>query len=229
MSRMHSWLRGRRLLSLIALLSLAVLYSSVLAQWAAGQAAAPPYVVRVEEDWTLTVNQPEGESAAPQVSTQMARSPLAWRFVNFHLNSCDLPQFSSGGLQLQTWFGNTNEAVYTSPNGTIMGTDNELVTWTQYLDNTSGQLVFGISAASSTTWGNFSGMSVTVPSGHTSLDNYSADYSAANSGITYGANRVASLVLVANRMIYSDGTIVTDNTPRVIYSAVLDSTISGGN
>ena len=133
-------------------------------------------VYRVEEDWTLTVNQPNADVASPQVSTQMARAPWASRFCNFHLNSVDVPSFAVGGLQLQAWKDTTNLAVYTSPNSAVMGTNNELVTWTQYLRNDTGQLRFGIGTlqsgvpgSSSQTWGDFSGIEITVPSGSTDL------------------------------------------------------------
>ena len=45
-----------------------------------------PNLIRVEEDWSLSVNQPDANLAAPQMSTQMARAPWASRFCNLHLN-----------------------------------------------------------------------------------------------------------------------------------------------
>jgi hypothetical protein len=191
---------------------------------------------RVEEDWTLTINQPNSDVASPQVSTQMARSPWAGRFCNFHLNSVDVPAFSLGGLQLQAWKGTSNIAVYTNPNSAIMGTDYEMVTWTQYLRNDTGELRFGIgtlqpgvAGASSTTWGNFSGMEITVPGASTNLDTYDPDYSLQNSGVTFGANRVTSMVLTQVRYYYAGvPDPVIDSTPRVVYSAVLDPSLGGG-
>src|SRR5579864_3223273 len=103
-----------------------------------------PSIVRVEEDWSLSVNQPDGSLAAPQVSTQMARNLTTARFCNFHLNSTDLPAFAIGGLQLQSWRGSQNLNVYTGPNGAIMSTPYELVTWTQYMRSANGNLYFGI-------------------------------------------------------------------------------------
>jgi hypothetical protein len=183
-------------------------------------------VVRVEEDWSLTVNQPNARLASPQISTQMARAPWASRFCNFHLNSIDLPAFQLGGLQLQAWSGSTNINVYTSSNTATMSTDNELVTWTQYLRSDGTTLKFGIgtlqscvAGSSSTTWGDFSGMEIAVPGASTILDFYSPDYSVQNSGVTFGANRVDTLTLVQIRYYYSDGSIVTDSNPRLVYSA----------
>src|SRR5579884_908889 len=78
-------------------------------------------LVRVEEDWSLTVNQPDAHVAAPQVSTQMARAPWVPRYCNLHLNSPDLP-FASGGVQIQSWLNNQSLNVGTGPNGAVMAT-----------------------------------------------------------------------------------------------------------
>jgi hypothetical protein len=218
-----------RLLSRAAL-ALAALFA-VPATWTTvGQ--TPPVgatLIRVEEDWSLAINQPDSNLAAPQVSTQMARAPGTSRFCNLHLNSTDLPTFAVGGLQIQAWQDSTNLAVYTSPNSSIMATDSELVTWTQYMRVDSGTLYFGIGTAqpntpgaSSTTWGDFSGMEIPVAGAWPDLSSYDPSYSQQNSGVTFGANRVESMVLVQVRYYYDDGSVQTDSTPRVVYSSASD-------
>lgn len=194
--------------------------------WADGNYGNSGSVVRVEEDWCLLVNAPDTYRSSPQVSTQMARAPYASRFCNFHVNSCDVPVFQQGGLQLQVWQGTTNQ-VATSIHNEIMSSANELVTWTQYLRAGSNSLYFGISAASSTTWGDFSGQEVAVPGHSAYLDDYTSDYSVNNSGVTYGANRVTCMVLTSVRTYYQNGDVQTDSTPKVIYSTLLDPTLGG--
>src|SRR6516162_8477395 len=83
--RRTSWKSRKGLLFALALLSVVLVF--------AGRTAAdlPPYVIRIEEDWSLVVNQPNSTLASPQISTQMIRTPSASRFCNFHLNSVDLP------------------------------------------------------------------------------------------------------------------------------------------
>jgi hypothetical protein len=194
--------------------------------WADGNSVLGVSVVRVEEDWSLLVSSPEAGRSSPQVSTQMARAPYASRFCNFHLNSCDVPTFRQGGLQLQVWQGAVNQAA--SSNGSsVMNTANELVSWTQYLRVDGNSLKFGISAASSTTWGDFSGQEILVSSHSTNLAEYSSDYSVNNSGVTYGANRVTSMVLTCVRTCYSNGSMQSDSTPKVIYSTLLDPALGG--
>jgi len=209
--------RSRRLLTL-ALVGALALFVAPLSRTTA-DIHLP--VVKVEEHWTLLINDPDPDISSPQISTQMARSPWAPRFCNFHLNSCDVPSFAQGGLQLQVWRDSTNLAVVTSSNRATMTTSNELVEWTQYLKLTGASLTFGISSASSQTWGDFSGVQVQIPGGSLLLDEYSADYSQQNSGVTFGANRVSSLVLVWSKVTYADGSYTLDSTPRVVFSAPL--------
>ncbi len=215
-------------MALVLILALDV-FRAARSAWAHGfSGGGGVSVVRVEEDWSLLVNQPDSSKASPQVSTQMARSTYTSRFCNLHINSCDIPSFRLGGVQLQSWQGSTNQAAL-SIQSAVMNSANELVTWTQYLRNDSGPLMFGISVASSTTWGDFSGQEIAVSGHSTYLGDYSSDYSVNNSGVTYGANRVTSMVLTAVRIYYSDGSVQTDSTPRVIYSTLLDPALSGGN
>src|SRR5207302_376368 len=133
----------------------------------------------------------------------------------------DVPCFIQGGLQLEAWDGNTNLAVKTSTNTQTMGSENELVQWTQYLqrDSDGHRLRFGISAAASQTWGNFTGAEFTVYGADAFLNNYSPDYSVQNSGITFGFNLVQSMAMSQNRRYYSDGSVVTDFTPRIVFSS----------
>ena len=222
MTHPHRYAVRLRLACIAALALAALLAGPATRTTVVGQTPAPgATLIRVEEDWSLAVNQVDSNLAAPQVSTQMARAPWAPRFCNLHLNSTDLPAFAVGGLQVQAWNGTTNIAGYTSPNSAIMATDNEMVTWTQYLRVSNGQLYFGISAASSQTWGDFSGMEINVPGSKPDLSNYDPTYSQQNSGVMFGPNRVDSFTLVQVRYYYDDGTVQTDLTPRLVYSANL--------
>ena len=176
-------------------------------------------VVRIEEDWELIVGDPAIDRAAPQVSTQMARSTSASRFCNFHLNSLDIPNYKQGGLQLQVWHGQDSIGVTNGVSSDVLNTSGERLTWTQYLSRDSGVLKFGISAAASQTWGDFSGLEVTVRGGSAALDNYDATYSKNNSGVTFGANRVNSMTLLGVRKYHADGSLETDDTVRAVYPA----------
>jgi hypothetical protein len=224
---LHRCICRRPLLALGVFLTLALglmfLDGPAGAQYYTGTAS----VIRVEEDWSLMVSQPDPTSAAPQVSTQMARNWTTSRFGNLHLNSTDIPAFALGGLQLETWKGSTNLGYQNSSTSPVMSTNNELITWTQYLaQNSSGGLTFGISAASSQTFGDFSGLSLPISGSSSNLSDYDPTYSQYNSGVTFGANRVTSLTIVQVRMYGSDGSVMTDSTPRVVCTS---SALGGGN
>ena len=208
----------RKLLAPLTLLAVAALWIFSGTQTAAYQ-ASDSAVVRIEEDWELIVAEPTTDRAGPQVSTQMTRSPTAQRFCNFHLNSLDVPSYRQGGLQLQVWRGVDNIGITNSTSSEVLNTPNERITWTQYLDRSNGSLSFGISAGSSQTWGDFSGLSVAVSNSSGGLDNYDPDYSKFNSGVTFGANRVNSMTLLCVRKIHADGSAETDNTVRAVYPA----------
>ena len=239
---MRRWYLSRQVLGASGVVA-ALLGVFALSAAPTADAQTPPgnlpggLIQRIEEDWSVSVNQVDATLAAPQFSTQMARSPWASRFCNLHLNSVDFPSFNLGGVQTQSWQGSTNLAVITSPNAAIMSTPYELVTWTQYLrvDSASNQLMFGIGTlqpntpgSSSTTWGDFSsGMEVAVPGASKNLDNYDPTYSVQNSGITFGSTRVDSMVLVAVRYYDAGGNLLyTDSTARVVFSG---GASGGGN
>jgi len=184
-------------------------------------------VVRVEEDWVLTVNEPDNERAAPQVATQMAPAPDSPYYCIFQINHRELSQFVTGGLQVQIWYGDSNKG-YKSYGSAALATTNETVTWTQRLEkNADGyRLKFSIVAGSSFTWGNLAdaGLSVKcnaidVSPQDISLDNYDPGYSVSNSGITFGANRVYLLQLVQVRKYRKNGSVEVDVTPRTVYQA----------
>ena len=109
-----------------------------------------------------------------------------------------------------------------------MRTNDELVTWTQYLRRDGDKLLFGLASAASDTWGDFSGLEVAAPRGDRNLNDYSPEDSVRQSGVTYGGNRVASFVLLRTRKYFADGTVQSDATPRVVFSAVLDPQLGTG-
>src|SRR5437867_216508 len=86
----------------LALVSLSLLMAMALVLISRSRAdlldALERRLVRVEEDWALSIAMPDSNRAAPQVSTQMLHSYDGARFCNFHVNFCDVPEFAIGGL-----------------------------------------------------------------------------------------------------------------------------------
>jgi hypothetical protein len=177
-----------------------------------------PTVVRVEEDWELVLNEPDGDVGAPQFHTAISPfSGVGWLYAQVTWNYWELPDFQAGGLQLQAWSG--DRSLYeTSFGSTQLSTSSETVTWTQVMRTTGEQITFEVANGQSQTWGSFGGNQLTM-TGHVSildLNSYDPATSVSNSGVTYGANRVKSLAIVKVRYYGVGGLITVDTTRRPV-------------
>jgi len=184
--------------------------------------AAETTVVRVEEDWEMVVTNPDTTTDAPQATFVISPvSDLSSLHAAFEVNQQTLPSYSPGGLQLQLWDGDRPIEQRKFPNSAALATPGETVSWTQTMHLAGGNLIFEITSGSSTTWGTFGGqgyLKIICDTSLANLNSYSPDVSLANSGIGFAANRVQSVVLKAVRLITSDGQILEDTTPRVLYA-----------
>jgi hypothetical protein len=194
----------------------------LLLAWAGvAWAQSEPTIVRVEEDWELVIGTPDPDTDAPQVTC--AISPTGnlegWHAV-LELNQQGLPVYAAGGLQLQVWEGDVAVSDRRFPNGAVLATPGEVIQWTQSMQLESGSLTLEIIGGTSTTWGAFGGqgyLKASVASTLSSLNAYSPAVSAANSGVSYAANRVQSLTLKRVRYFTSAGAQIEDNTARVVH------------
>jgi len=183
---------------------------------------SPQPVVRVEEDWQLTLEEPDDTDYAPQLHTVMAATgSLGDLFFQVTWNYQELPEFQPGGLQVQAWEGDSSvfDANFRSA---PFSTSAETITWTQALETNGSTVTFSIENGQSTTWGAFGlpvePMGVQVPAQHSGLEGYSPNVSA-NSAITFGANRVESLMITQVRYFGPDGPLFVDPTPRIIHES----------
>ncbi|MEE9603114.1 MAG: hypothetical protein V3V75_07405, partial [Thermoguttaceae bacterium] len=185
-------------------------------------AAQEPTVVRVEEDWELVIGDPDQQTDAPQIVCVISpQGDVASIYQAFELNGRSLPSFGSGGLQLQVWDGDVTLSNRTHPNGLRMQEAGETVDWTQCMSLSDGKLTFEIDNGVSSTWAGFGGQGYLKASVDTTLENlngYNPEVSVNNSGVSYAANRVQSLVLKRVRIYMSDGQVFEDNTERVVHS-----------
>ena len=91
--------------------------------------------------------------------------------------------------------------------------------YTVAMEKVSNGIKFQLLNGRSRTWGTFAQtpVSVVVTVDAPSLEDYSPEYSVANTNVNVGAHRVDLLYLTATRFKYSDDAIVTDNTDRVVH------------
>jgi len=182
------------------------------------QAQEPEPIMRVEEDWQLVLNEPDGDLMAPQLHTLM--SPLGHLdsfYVQVTWNYRELPEFEPGGFQVQGWEGQTFKHLKNS-DGTPFSEAAETITWTQVLATNGNEVGFVILNGQSTTWGAFGGSETIVGGsvGVDNLNNYSPQTSVQNSCVTYGTNRVALLAITQVRYYGTSGLLWVDTTPRVL-------------
>ena len=178
------------------------------------------HVVRIEEDWELTISTPDADSVAPQVTTSI--SPLGHvngLHATFELNHQTAPDFAAGGVHVHLWNGEQRLASVNHSNNGVARTGGEVVRWTQVMSISDGHLKVEVKDGTSTTWGNFGGgnLMASVATTLTNLDGYSPDVTVSQSGVGFAGNRVQSFKMTGVRAKLSTGQVVTDHTVRVVH------------
>ncbi len=80
------------------------LMSMTLLSTSAVKAQNPQPIVRIEEDWFLQINNPDAGNDAPQIINVISpTSLLSDLHAILELNHSTLPDYQSGGMQLQVW------------------------------------------------------------------------------------------------------------------------------
>jgi hypothetical protein len=200
---------------------LTLLTTAALGILAVGATAQEKKVIRVEENWTLQMGEPDIRTSSPQIGTQMvpnAADPETYAI--FCINYQEIPDYSEGGLEIQLWEGDWNTDVTASEN-VKLSCPGETISWTQVMRVYDGTLIFSVRNGVSSTFGTFGGYGFRVisQSSFTDLNGYSVDSSVDNSGITLGSNRVESMTITSVRKVYSDGSEEIDTTPKVVFQS----------
>lgn len=168
-------------------------------------------VVRVEEDWTLQVNEPDIQLDSPQITTAMLPlGPNSSTVFFLDINHGSTPDYSAGGLQLRVDQNGECSQSRRVLAGEKLKHASESVTWTQVMIRQGNQLKFGIVSGQSQTWNAFGGAESFVDATNNvgGLDAYRPADSLSNSGAVYAGNRVVSLRLLRVRLFNSLGQMV---------------------
>ncbi len=186
-----------------------------------GVAAAPFFtepVLRIEEDWALVLNEPDGNVDSPQFHTVMSPyDDSEMFFAQVLWNYREVPDFIPGGVQLQSYYGDKLIQRRSMEYGQL-STAAETITWTQSLSTDGALLSFEVNNGQSTTWGSFGrDMRIDDDAGLKSLEGYSTDVTVRESGVTYGSNRVDSMSITQVRYYGASGLLWVDATPRVVF------------
>ena len=175
----------------------------------------------IEEDWELTVTEPDPAVAAPQLATVMTPFEEAGTlYLSFVMNYRLHPSFTAGGMELELWYQGQQLGWLTVGDG-VLSTPNEKVTWTQRLELKNHSLHFSVMKGDSTTWGSFgqgNSLHMNITTTLTDLNDYHPNVSVDSSGITYASNRVGTLVLKAVRGYDASGELIAqDKDPVVVF------------
>ena len=205
-------------------------WAVLAAAWAAAApapAGAQESYARIEEDWEIVIFEPDYQKPVPQIvvasrtgtDTNSTACLLNFNFRQVFIDgapSTPLP----GGLQAQVWkAGPSVPAAEQNHGQEQLSQAGETIRWTQYMTRNGSQLTFGVTNFSSQTWGNLADDTIrlVVADPAQAFTQYDPAGSVNDSGILYGANRVQSLKLLRVRKYRTDGTLVEDNTERVLH------------
>jgi hypothetical protein len=183
-------------------------------------APEPPQITRVEEDWVALIRLPDDITSAPQILNVISPDrSLSGAFGMVELNHASFPDFQEGGLQLQSWQGETMSGVAYSSETRKLFHDYDRLEYTVAMETDGTTLTFELINGRSRTWGWFarSGINTQVPLPGATLANYDPTFSVEKTNVNVGAHRVDVLYLRQVRYHYDDGSTTTDDTMRVIH------------
>lgn len=174
-------------------------------------------VTAVEEDWAMVLNEPDGNVDSPQFHTIMSPyESTDGYFAQVLWNYRETPNYSAGGVQLQSYYSEGLLSRRSMEYGQLSNRA-ESITWTQRLETDGASLSFEVNNGESQTWGSFGrDMRISADAGLANLNGYSPDTSARESCVTYGSNRVESMMITQVRYYGESGLLWVDFTPRMV-------------
>jgi len=175
---------------------------------------------RVEEDWVAYIRNPDSSVGAPQIANVISPIPsTTGAFGMVELNHRSQPAFQGGGYQVQSWIGEHNNAVVFSEETNLLIRDYDKLEYTVGIQLSGEKLEFFLKNGRSRTWGRFAsnGIHADVPADGVTLAGYDPQFSVDNTTINVGSHRVELLYQRETRYFLSDGSQLTDATPRVIH------------
>ncbi len=202
------------------------LFVAIVAFFACAAANGTEPIVRVEEDWKVDVNVPNPDEHAPQIVNSISPTgSLDDLHAVFELNHRSLDEYGAGGMQLQTWWGETNLNHITRPNYSLLQHEDETITYTIAMKVADGSLTFEVKNGSSETWGEFGRIGWFKLSQSTQLSNlnsYDSNLSVSKSRVGFASHRVKKFSRTQVRLYSADGLVSTDETERVVHEHVAE-------
>lgn len=190
-------------------------------------------VVKIEEDWSLDIANPDPAADCPQVVTVFGPSdPSLGTHAIFEINHGTLPDYGEGGMQLQVWHGESLIGYRSRFAPSEFNLAIERLTYTTVSKVTDGYLILYVKNGDSLTWGGFgsgeSSLNIVMSTWRTDLNTWDPQNSITHSRVAYGANRVNNYVRTAVRYYIRDeyGNLElhhTDDTDTYVHKLVEDA------
>ncbi len=173
---------------------------------------AEPWV-RIEEDWTLALNEPDARTYSPQITFYLTpHAKQDQTYFQFQLNHAADAEFSGGGFRLDAFREDESIDRATSPTRAALSVTDDVLTWTFVTAVQDHELMFAVKNGQSQAWGEFGGPDdlVRMPAnGIENFSRYTPRRSIADVDVGFGRNRVKYLRLERVRAYRKDGTMVT--------------------
>ncbi len=174
--------------------------------------ASEPQIYLIEEDWELTVNDPDPICNSPQITFFTSPTASESDYFQLQINYAADDEFSSGGFHVAAFRHDAMVDEARSYTRKVLSTDGDLIRWTNVMAVFDHKLHFAVSNGDGQEWGSFGGPEYLVrmhAENVSNLSQYHPQKSLDAVDIGFGANRVESLVLARVRLVYTDGNIVT--------------------
>ncbi|MFG0263427.1 MAG: hypothetical protein ACF788_13630 [Novipirellula sp. JB048] len=168
-------------------------------------------ILKIEEDWEMSVNEPNPASHAPQVTFFTTPTEDPDRYFQVQFNHAVDTHFSGGGFNVAAVEHERVVDSARSETRAALVVDGGRIRWTHVLADAQGELLFAIKEGHAEEWGEFGGRELLVrlsSDAAVGLSQYHPQKSLDGVDIGLGANRVASITLLEVRVFYDDGRVV---------------------
>lgn len=181
-------------------------------------AAEDRKLIRVEEDWVGLIRETDEGASSPQIINVISpNSSLSGVYGMIEMNHTTFPSFSEGGIQIQRRKGETLTVAGSFLSSRVLCFDYDRLEYTVGLAIDDNDMTVSVANVKSKTWNDVPSTVMSVVADHNgqSLKDYSPDFSADNSSVHVGAQRVATLCMTQVRYYYSNDDTVVDDTIRI--------------
>lgn len=174
--------------------------------------SAEPWV-RIEEDWTLALNEPDSRTHSPQITFYLTpHANQEQTYFQFQLNHAADAEFSGGGFRVDAFQQNESTDRATSLTRAALNVSDDVINWTFVMAVQDQELLFAVKNGQSQSWGAFGGPEYLLrmpANGIENLAHYTPRRSVADVDLGFGRNRIKYLRLERVRAYRKDGTIVS--------------------